>query len=132
VRWATGSWPEVRYVDFRTLLRLAQGIQGDPEVRDYSVLTAAVARHEAVLMGRPVFPRVLDASGALLHTIVALAPLTFGNEVFGWVAGYTMLGLNGAKVQADPREAIEFVQTAMAERWDERAIAERLGRFVVA
>jgi len=122
----------VRYVDFRTLLRLAQGIQGDPEIRDYSVLTAAVARHEAVLMGRPVFTRTTDAAGALLHTIVALKPLNFGNEVLGWVAGYTVLGLNGVKIQADPHEAITFVQTATAEGWDERQIAERLGRFVVS
>lgn len=122
----------MRHVDFRTLLRLAQGIEGDPEVRDYSVLTAAVARHEAVLMGRPVFPRPIDAAAALLHTLVALKPLSFGNDVLAWIAGYTMLGLNGVKVQADPREAIEFLRTAMAEDWNERQIAERLARFVVA
>jgi death-on-curing protein len=120
----------MRHVDFRTLLRLAQGIEGDPEIRDYSVLTAAIARHEATLMGKPVFTRSVDAAGALVHTIIALKPLSFGNEVLGWVAGYMLLGLNGAKIQADPQEAYTFIQTAMAEDWDERQIAERLARFI--
>ena len=122
----------MRYVDFRTLLRLAQGIQGDPEVRDYSVLTAAVARHEAVLMGRLVFTRPVDAAAALLHTIVALKPLTFGNDILGWVAGYTLLGLNGIKVGADPQAAVNFVRTASAEGWDERQISDGLARFVIS
>lgn len=121
----------MRHLDLRTLLRLAQGIEGDPEIRDYSVLVAAIARHEATLMGRILLPRPVDAAAALLHTIVLLKPLsTFGNDVLGWVAAYTLLGINGLKVQADPHDALALVQAAAAGELDEREIAERLFGYI--
>jgi hypothetical protein len=35
----------MRYLALTTLLRLAEGIEGDPAVRDYSALVAAHERH---------------------------------------------------------------------------------------
>ncbi len=38
----------MRYLAIRTLLRLAEGIEGDPPVRSYSALVAAHERHQVI------------------------------------------------------------------------------------
>lgn len=120
----------MQYVELRTLLRLAQGIVGDPEIRDYSVLVAACERHRAVLIGQPVFTRPVDAAAALMHTIAVLKPLVDGNEYLAWTAAYTLLGINGLAVRAEPKQALELVAEVAAGAVDEHQIAERLAGFI--
>jgi hypothetical protein len=54
------------YLAIRTLLRLAEGIEGDPAVRDYSALVAAHERHRAELLGQRVHADPLDAAAAIM------------------------------------------------------------------
>jgi death-on-curing protein len=121
--------PEVRYLAIRTLLRLAEGIEGDPVVRDYSALVGAHERHQAVLLGQPVHAGPFEAAAALLHAIVRLHPLEARNDIFGWLAAYTLLGLNDVTVKATPEQAIELVRAAERGELDETAIAARLAAF---
>jgi death on curing protein len=121
--------PEVRYLAIRTLLRLAEGIEGDPAVRDYSALVAGHERHQAVLLGQSVHADPLEAAAALLHAIVRLHPLEARNDVFGWLAAYTLLGLNDVTVKPTPEQAIEIVRAAERGDLDEQAIAARLTGF---
>jgi prophage maintenance system killer protein len=119
----------VRYLAIRTLLRLAEGIEGDPAVRDYSALAAAHERHRAELLGQPVHTDPLDAAAALLHAIVRLRPLEARNDIFAWLAAYTLLGLNDITLKAAPGQAIELVRAAENGELDEAAIAARLAEF---
>ena len=119
----------MRYLAIRTLLRLAEGIEGDPAVRDYSALVAAHERHRAELLGQPVHADPQDASAALLHAIARLHPLEERNDIFAWLAAYTLLGLNDVTIKATPGEAIQLVRAAETGQLDETAIAARLAGF---
>ncbi|MGH3274243.1 MAG: hypothetical protein ACRDNZ_07940 [Streptosporangiaceae bacterium] len=119
----------MRYLAIRTLLRLAEGIEGDPAVRDYSALVAAHERHQAVLLGQPVHADPADAAAALLHAIVRLRPLDSRNDIFGWLAAYALLGLNDLTPKATPAQAVELVRAAEHGELDETAIAARLADF---
>jgi len=119
----------MRYLALRTLLRLAEGIEGDPAVRDYSALVAAHERHRAELLGEPVHTEPLAAAAALLHAIVRLHPLESRNDIFGWLAAYTLLGMNDITVKAAPNEAVELVRAAERGELDEAAIAAWLAQF---
>ena len=119
----------MRYLALRTLLRLAEGIEGDPAVRDYSALVAAHERHRAELLGQPVHTEPLAAAAALLHAIVRLRPLESRNDIFGWLAAYTLLGMNDITAKAAPAEAVELVRAAERGELDEAAIATRLASF---
>jgi prophage maintenance system killer protein len=116
----------------RTLLRLAEGIEGDPAVRDYSALVAAVERHRAELLGQPVHPDPVSAAAALLHAIVRLGPLETRNGILAWLVAYAHLGLNDITVKASPQEAVEVVRAAEAGALDEAAIAARLTAMIGA
>jgi len=119
----------VRYLAIRTLLRLAEGIEGDPAVRDYSALVAAQERHRAELLGQPVHADPLDAAAALLHAIARLHPLEARNDIFAWLGAYTLLGLNGITVKATPEQALQLVRAAESGELDEAAIAARLAAY---
>ena len=119
----------MRYLALRTLLRLAEGIEGDPAVRDYSALVAAHERHRAELLGQPVHTDPFDAAAALLHAIVRLRPLEARNDIFGWLAAYTLLGLNDITVKASPEQAVRLVRAAERGDLDELAIAAELAGF---
>jgi prophage maintenance system killer protein len=121
--------PEVLYLAIRTLLRLAEGIEGDPAVRDYSALVAAHERHQAQLLGQPVHADPFEAAAALLHAIVRLHPLEARNGIFGWLAAYALLGLNDVTVKATPEQAIELVRGAERGDLEEAAIAAQLAAF---
>ncbi len=116
----------MRHLAIRTLLRLAEGIEGDPPVRDYSALVAAHERHQAQLLGQPVHAGPLDAAAALLHAITRLHPLETRNDIFAWLAAYTLLGLNDITVKATPEQALQLVRSAENGELDEPAIAAQL------
>ena len=122
----------MRYLALRTLLRLAEGIEGDPAVRDYSVLVAAVVRHRAELLGQPVHPDPVGAAAALLHAVVRLRPLERRNDIFAWLAAYALVGLNDITVKATPQQAVELVRAAEAGTLGEAAIAARLTAMIGA
>jgi prophage maintenance system killer protein len=119
----------VRYLATRTLLRLAEGIEGDPAVRDYSALVAAHERHRATLLGQPIHTDPIDAAAALLHAIVHLRPLEARNDIFAWLAAYALCGLNGVTLKATPEQAVELVRAAERGELDEAAIAAKLAEF---
>ena len=119
----------MRYLAIRTLLRLAEGIEGDPPVRDYSALVAAHERHQAQLLGQPVHADPVDAAAALLHAITRLHPLQNRNDIFAWLAAYTLLGLNDITVKATPEQALALVRSAENGELDETAIATQLAAF---
>jgi prophage maintenance system killer protein len=119
----------VRYLAIRTLLRLAEGIEGDPAVRDYSALVAAHERHRAELLGQPVHTDPADAAAALLHAIARLHPLQDRNDIFAWLAAYALLGLSDITVKATPGQALALVRSAESGDLDEPAIAAQLAAF---
>jgi prophage maintenance system killer protein len=119
----------VRYLAIRTLLRLAEGIEGDPAVRDYSALVAAHERHRAELLGQPVHTDPADSAAALLHAIARLHPLEARNDIFAWHAAYALLGLSNITVKATPQQALALVRSAQNGELDEAAIAAQLAAF---
>lgn len=116
----------MRHLALRTLLRLAEGIEGDPPVRDYSALVAAHERHRARLLGEPVHNGPAESAAALLHAIVHLKPLQARNDIFAWLAAYAVCGLNGIKLKATPQQAVALVRSAERGELDEAAIAAQL------
>jgi hypothetical protein len=83
--------PDVRHLAIRTLLRMAEGIDGDPAARDYAALVAAHERHRAEMLGQPVYadPRRLGHGAAARDSSVA--PLATRCDIFAWLAAYACL-----------------------------------------
>lgn len=119
----------MRYLAIRTLLRLAEGIEGDPAVRGYSALVAAHERHRATLLGQPIHTDPADAAAVLLHAIVHLKPLEARNDIFAWLAAYAVCGLNGVTLKASSEQVVELVRAAERGELDEAAIAAKLAEF---
>ena len=118
----------MRYLAIRTLLRLAEGIEGDPAVRDCSAHVAAHERHRAELLGQPVHTDPADAA-ALLHAFARLHPLQDRNDIFAWLAAYALLGLSDITVKVTPGQALALVRAAENGHLDEPAIAAQLAAF---
>ncbi len=100
----------------RTLLRLPEGIEGDPPVRAYPALVAAHERHQAQLLGQPAHADPVDAATARLRAIARLHPLETRNDIFAWLAAYTLLGLNDITVKATPEQALALAQIRRGQR----------------
>lgn len=119
----------MRYLALRTLLRLAEGIEGDPAVRDYSAMVAAHERHRAQLLGHPIHASPVEAAAALLHAIVRLQPLEARNDIFGSLAAYALLRLNDIAIKATPRQAIELARAVERGELNEQEIAAQLAQL---
>jgi hypothetical protein len=75
------------WLDADDLLAIAtEYIGGEVRVRDAGILFAAATRPRAVLGGVSVYPSAVEQAAALLHGIIAWAPLASWNEGLGWVA----------------------------------------------
>jgi death-on-curing protein len=98
------------YLDLEALLLIARRtLDTEPKVRDYGLLSSALARPATHILGQEVYPRLADKAAALLHSLVSNHALVDGNKRLGWQATVTFCDLNGAFLDLPDDRAYELV-----------------------
>ncbi|MFI9081774.1 toxin Doc [Streptomyces sioyaensis] len=115
-------------IDVRWLLDRQERVLGkDLQVRDYSALVAAVARHRVNTPHLDVSdPDAYWRAAALLDTIVLQRPLPARNELYGYAVAVAYIEGSGEPVYANQQQWIQLIQDIKAMRMDTFDIADRL------
>jgi len=110
------------------LLEVARRTLGpDMRVRDLGLLSAALARVEARVLGHDVYPTVEEQAAALLHSLATTAPLEHGNRPFAWGATAVYLARRGRPSPLTDGQAVDLVTDVLTGRLESvTGIAERL------
>jgi prophage maintenance system killer protein len=120
------------YVDEVWLLRLAERIDGDPQVNDLGPLFATVARHRARAMERDVYGSDWLKAAALLHTLARLDSLEHSNGQFAWLTTVGFLAVNGHHLEYPPKSAAALVMNTGAGLIGVQQIAVQLRQWVAS
>jgi prophage maintenance system killer protein len=110
-------------IDIAWLLDAAQRLPGDPAVLDYGALFAALARTEAVVLGRRVYEQPHHRAAALLHQLARVPALENANRLFAAATAVAYLSACGLRVLPDLREAAQLAGDAAEGKVDVRAIS---------
>ncbi|KPI17281.1 hypothetical protein OK006_10507 [Actinobacteria bacterium OK006] len=116
------------FVDVRWLLDRQERVLGkDLQIRDYSALVAAVARHRVNTPHLDVSdPDAYWRAAALLDTIVLQRPLPARNELYGYAVAVAYIEASGETVPASQVQWIQLIEDIKALRLDTFDIADRL------
>ncbi|MFF0000185.1 toxin Doc [Streptomyces avermitilis] len=116
------------FVDVRWLLDRQERVLGkDLQIRDYSALVAAVARHRVNTPHLDVDePDAYWRAAALLDTIVLQRPLSARNELYGYGVAVAYVEASGETVAASEEQWIQLIEDIKALRLDTFDIADRL------
>jgi hypothetical protein len=116
------------FVDVRWLLDQQERVLGkDLQIRDYSALVAAVARHRVNTPHLDVGePDAYWRAAALLDTIVLQRPLPARNELYGYGVAVAYIETSGETVAASQVQWIQLIEDIKALRLDTFDIADRL------
>jgi death-on-curing protein len=99
------------------LLRIARRSAGYAmRVRDTGLLSAALARIEARVQDRDVYPTVEEKAAALLQSLATTSPLVQGNRPFAWAATAVYLARNGRPSMLSDDEAVALVTAVVTGR----------------
>lgn len=87
---------ELYHLDVEDLLTAAGHAAGGPvDVRDFGLLTAALARPRATVFGQDAYPDLYTKAAALLHSLVRNHALIDGNKRAAWAGAWVFLEVNG-------------------------------------
>lgn len=116
------------FVDVRWLLDRQERVLGkDLQIRDYSALVAAVARHRVNTPHLDVGePDAYWRAAALLDTIVLQRPLPARNELYGYGVAVAYIEASGETIAASEEQWIQLIEDIKALRLDTFDIADRL------
>jgi prophage maintenance system killer protein len=113
-------------VTVQRLLAVAERLPGDPQVDDYGIIIAAVARHEAVAMGTEVYGSIRLKAAALAELLIRLNALEAHNDRFAWTAALTLCEMNGIRVSPKPEVLAELTHAVRSYDAGVREIAQAL------
>jgi death on curing protein len=100
----------VIYLDLEDLLHVAvRTLGGDPLIRDYGLLEAALARPQASAYGEDAYPDLQAKAAALLHSLARNQALIDGNKRLALAATIAFLGINGQRLTLTNDAAYELV-----------------------
>lgn len=99
------------YLDMSDLIDCARSFLGTaPQVRDAGLLTAALARPQAVAYGAEVYPNFHEKAAALLISLATSRGLTTGNERLALVATEWFLQLNERYLTLSDDEFVDVIR----------------------
>lgn len=117
----------ILHIDRAWLLDAAHRyLPGDPDITDFGSLAAAVARHADKVMDKQVYPQPHHRAAALMHQLIRVPALEYGNELFGAMAAAAYLTAGGAVVTADVKQAADLAERITRDALDVRQVAEEI------
>jgi death-on-curing protein len=91
----------VDYLDLEDLLAVGSAVLGRrPDVRDWGLLSAAVARPQTSVFGTDPYPTLPEKAAALLHSLARNDALLDGNKRVAWVATRLFAAMNNSSLSA--------------------------------
>ncbi len=116
------------FLDLDDLVHVARRTLGrDPDVRDYGLLEAALARPQASVLGEDAYPDLPAKAAALLHSLARNHALIDGNKRLSLAGTIAFLGINGQQVTMTNDDAYDLVMAvATGDIDDVSAIAAAL------
>ena len=99
-----------RYLTLEDVLRFLESALGEePQVRDFGLLEAALARSATTVMGEDAYPTIAGKAAALLHSLCRNHPLVDGDKRLAWAATAVFLVLNGRPPRPDQDAVFDLV-----------------------
>ena len=83
------------YLTERDLMTVLTATGQEVQVRDFGLLSAAVARPRSSAFGEEAYPDPWVKAAALLHSLTRNHPFVDGNKRAGWNAAWTFIEANG-------------------------------------
>lgn len=124
---------QLYYLTEQDVMTVLAATGQEVQVRDFGLLSAAVARPRASAFGEDAYPDPWDKAAALLHSLTRNHPFVDGNKRAGWNAAWTFIEANGLgrlAVDFDVDAAEQLVlQVASGHLDDLGQIADSLGSF---
>jgi death-on-curing protein len=117
-----------QHLTLKLLLRVAERVCGKPvRVRDYGLLSSALAPPAATVFGADAYPTVHGKAAALLHSLTINHALVDGNKRLAWVAAAAFAWINGHGLDApEDGEFDLMIAVADGSLTDVEKIDERL------
>jgi death on curing protein len=109
----------VIYLDVEDLLRIAERILGNVEMRDIGLLESAAARPRASAFGEDAYPTIHEKAASLIHSIARSHALVDGNKRLALGGGIAFLGVNSLRLTMSQDEAYEFIIAIAAGELDD-------------
>lgn len=107
------------FLDLGDLMHVARRtLGGEPAVRDYGLLEAALARPQASVLGEDAYPDLPAKASALLHSLARDHALIDGNKRLALAATIAFLGVNGQRLRLTNDEAYELVMAVATGETD--------------
>jgi death-on-curing protein len=97
------------YLTLPELLRVADWVLGDYDMRDVGLLESALARPRSTAFGHEAYVSLDEKAAALLHSFARNHALTDGNKRLGLAGMIAFLGLNGRRLILTNDEAYDLV-----------------------
>lgn len=108
------------FLDLEALLHVARRtLGGEPEVRDYGLLEAALARPRTSAFGEDAYPEIHDKAAALLHSVARNHGLVDGNKRLALAATIAFYGMNGFRLTFTNDEAYDFIIAVASGQFDD-------------
>ena len=82
------------YLTERDVMTVLAATGQEVQVRDFGLLSAAVARPRASAFGEEAYPDPWVKAAALLHSLTRNHPFVDGNKRAGWNAAWTFIEAN--------------------------------------
>jgi death on curing protein len=109
------SFQELAYLELEDLLAAAAAALGrEPVIRDWGLLSAALARPRASAFGEPAYPDLSHKAAALLDSLARSHTLVDGNKRLAWVATRLFFVFNGLDLRAPSVDEGERFMLAVA------------------
>jgi death on curing protein len=110
----------VIYLTLPDLLHVAERTLGaDYAVRDYGLLSAALARPQATAFGKDAYPDLDAKAAALLHSLARNHALVDGSKRLALAAAIAFHGLNGRRLTLTNDQAYDLVISVAAGQLDD-------------
>jgi death on curing protein len=82
------------YLTERDVMTVLAATGQEVQVRDFGLLSAAVARPRASAFGEEAYPDPWVQASALLHSLIRNDPFVDGNKRSGWNSAWTFIEVN--------------------------------------
>jgi len=88
--------------------RVAQKTGGSSGVRDWDLLSSALARPQASFSGQDLYPDIFLKAAALIQSLILNHPFVDGNKRTALASMEYFLYLNGASIKNTQKEKVSF------------------------
>jgi death-on-curing protein len=107
------------YLTLPELLRVADRVLGDYEVRDIGLLESALARPRSTAFGHDAYPSLDEKAAAVLHSLARNHALIDGNKRLALAGVIAFFGLNGRRLTMSNDEAYDLVISVASGELDD-------------